>query len=92
MTVPVKGRDHMYFETERDGVAKRSYVGRKDDPEISRRVAEIRTLKDDLKDRRRIASTLTRQGRMDAPERLTGDVVAALRNVVRRGILALAQS
>ncbi len=41
VTVPVKGRDYMYFETERDGVAKRSYVGPKDDPEISRRVAEF---------------------------------------------------
>lgn len=78
VTVPVKGRDYMYFETERDGAAKRSYVGPKDDPEISRRVAEFRTLKDDLKDRRRIVSTLTRQARMGAPERFTGDVVTAL--------------
>lgn len=78
VTVPVKGRDYLYFETQREGRAKRSYVGPKDDPEIARRAAAFRDLKDDLKSRRKLVSTLIRQARLAAPERFTGSVVAAL--------------
>lgn len=78
VTVPVKEREYLYFEIFREGRAKRSYVGPKDDPEVGKRVAAFKELKDDLRSRRKLVSTLTRQGRLPAPERFTGDVVAAL--------------
>ena len=78
VTLPVKGREYIYFELVRDGIAKRSYVGPKSDPGIATRVAAFRELKHDLKSRRQLVSTLTRQARMQAPERLTGEVVSAL--------------
>lgn len=82
---PVEGRfvtqvsrekEYYYFvdpETNR-----RSYVGRKDDEEIAQRVERFNALKNDVKSRRRLVSTLTREGGMAAPVRFTGDVVAAL--------------
>ena len=78
VTVPVKRRDYLYFERDREGKVTRSYVGPKDDPDIASRATAFRTLKADLKSRRNLVSTLIRQGRLNAPERLSGDVVAAL--------------
>jgi hypothetical protein len=75
--VPVKARDYWYFN---DPQAKpvRRYVGPVEDPAISKRVEEFQSIKDDLKSRRKLVSTLTREAGLPAPERLTGDVVEAL--------------
>lgn len=75
VTVPVKGRDYWYFDQPGQ---KRRYVGRTDDIEISKRVSDFQALKDDLRARRRIVSTLTREAYLPSPERLSGDVVEAM--------------
>jgi hypothetical protein len=82
---PVEGRfvtqvsrekEYIYFVD--PDTNRRSYVGRKDDPEITSRVAEFNALKNDVKARRKLVSTLVRDGGMPAMVRVTGDVVAAL--------------
>jgi hypothetical protein len=75
--VPVKGRDYWYFN---DPQAKpvRRYVGPAEDADIDRRVAEFRQIKDDIKARRKMVSTLIRDAGLSGPERMTGDVVEAL--------------
>ena len=73
--VPVKGRDYWYFDQPGQ---KRRYAGRAEDIEISKRVSDFQALKDDLRARRRIVSTLTREAYLPTPERLSGDVVEAM--------------
>ncbi len=75
--VPVKGRDYWYFE-DRRAEKKRRYVGPASDPDIARRVEEFGHSKNQFRGRRRLVSTLTREARLTAPERLTGDIVEAL--------------
>jgi hypothetical protein len=77
--VPVKGRDYWYFE-ETQPEKKRKYVGPGDDPEIARRVEAFKEIKDDLRARRKLVSTLTRQAGLTAPDRFTGDIVEAMGN------------
>lgn len=69
-----KGREFWYFA---DGDTRR-YVGKKDDPEITKRVEEFAVLKDDFKARRKLVSTLLREGGLQAPDKVTGDVVEAM--------------
>lgn len=78
VSVPVKGRDYWYFDEQVDTGTKRRYVGPADDAEIRRRVTEFRSIKDDIRSRSKLVSTLIREARLPAPERMTGDVVAAL--------------
>ncbi len=75
VSVPVKGRDYWYFD---QPGARRRYVGPADDEEIARRVSEFQTVKDDIRSRRKLVSTLIREAYMPTPERLSGDVVSAL--------------
>ena len=64
-----------------DGQRRRTYVGPASDEEITRRVKEFRDLKDDLRSRRKLVSTLVREAGLPEPERVTGSVVAALASV-----------
>lgn len=75
--VPVKGRDYWYFE-ETQPKKTRKYVGPADDPEIANRVEAFREIKEDLRGRRKLVSTLIREARLAAPDRFTGDVVEAI--------------
>lgn len=78
VTVPVKGRHFWYFDEKRESGVRRRYVGPVDDPEIHRRVTEFKAIKGDLRSRSKLVSTLVREARLPAAERVTGDVVAAL--------------
>jgi hypothetical protein len=80
VSVPVKGREYWYFDLPGQEGVKRSYVGPKSDLEVTKRVAKFGGVKDDLRNRRRMVATLTREGGMNAPLRFTGDVVEALAN------------
>ena len=73
----VKGRDYWYYEDRRSGTRRR-YVGPAVDPEIGRRVEEFGRSKEQFQGRRRLVSTLVREARFTAPDRLTGDIVEAL--------------
>jgi hypothetical protein len=75
--VPVKGRDYWYFE-DRQATPTRRYVGPASDPEVSRRVEEFGRAKTQFRGRRKLVSTLVREARFTAPDRLTGDIVEAL--------------
>jgi hypothetical protein len=77
--VPVKGRDYWYFE-ETQPKKTRKYVGPADDPDIATRVEAFQHIKDDLRGRRKLVSTLTREAGLAAAERFTGDIVEALAN------------
>ncbi len=58
--VPVKGKDYWYFE-ETQPKKTRKYVGPAEDAEIAKRVQDFREIKDDLRSRRKLVSTLTRE-------------------------------
>lgn len=75
--VPVKGRDYWYFEQTQPEKA-RKYVGPSDDPKVAKRVEAFQEIKEDLRSRRKLVSTLTREARLTAPDRFTGDVVQAM--------------
>ncbi|MFN7088966.1 MAG: GSU2403 family nucleotidyltransferase fold protein [Allorhizobium sp.] len=75
----IKGRKYWYFDIpDGHGGTKRRYVGPADDPDISQRVADHTRDKDDLRARRRLVNTLTREGGMIAPDAMSGDIVEAL--------------
>lgn len=75
----VKGRQYWYFDvSDNEGGKKRLYVGPADNPEISTRVEHFKREKDDLKARRRLVSSLTREGGMSPPDRIAGDIIEAL--------------
>lgn len=77
--VTVKDRKYWYFDTPRnEGGKDRRYVGPAEDPEISRRVEDFKLIKDDVKARRKLVSTLVREAGLIAPETLTGNLVEAL--------------
>ena len=72
--VPVKGRSYWYFDLPVQGKVTRSYVGPQSDSEITKRVEAFAEIKNDLRARRKLVSTLTREAGLPAPERFTGDV------------------
>ena len=75
----VKGRDYWYHQSSSaDGRRRKVYVGPVSDPDITRRVEEFRNLKDDLRGRRKLVSTLVREAGLPVPERFSGEVVEAL--------------
>lgn len=76
--VPVKGRSFWYFDEKTGEGPRRRYVGPADDQEIQTRVTEFKAVKDDIRGRSKLVSTLLREARLPPPERMTGDVVAAL--------------
>lgn len=79
VSVPVKGRSYFYFEqADDDGKKKRLYVGPENDAEIAARVREHREVKDHAKARRKLVSTLLRDGGMVGPDRFAGHVTEAL--------------
>lgn len=73
----VKNRDYWYFIDPAATPSKR-YVGPVEDSEITKRVEAFQEIKSDLKARRKFVTTLNREAGLPPPERLTGDVVAAL--------------
>ena len=80
VAVEVKGKRYWYFDTPKpDGGAQdRRYVGPVDDPEITKRVEAFKDLKADLKGRRRLVSTLSREAYLPRPLPMAGQVVESL--------------
>ena len=80
VAVEVKGKKYWYFDTPKPegGAQDRRYVGPVDDPEITKRVEAFKDLKADLKGRRRLVSTLTREAYLPRPLPMTGQVVEGL--------------
>jgi hypothetical protein len=75
--VPVKGKDYWYFE-ETQPRKTRKYLGPAGDPEIAKRVEAFQEIKGDLRSRRKLVSTLTREAGLASPDRFTGDIVEAM--------------
>jgi hypothetical protein len=81
VTQTARGRRYVYYDPSAAAVAtgaKRAYVGPADDPALAARVEAFGRLKSDWKARRRLVSTLVREARLPAPDRMVGDVVAAI--------------
>ncbi len=79
VSAEVKGRRYWYFDlSDRKGGKKRTYVGPVDDPEITKRVESFKDLKADVRERRKLVSTLVREAYLPRPERQTGEIVQAL--------------
>ncbi|MGY2845334.1 hypothetical protein ACVIWU_004796 [Bradyrhizobium sp. USDA 4509] len=80
VAVEVKGKKYWYFDTPKpEGAGQhRRYVGPVDDPEITKRVEAFKDLKADLKGRRRLVSTLTREAYLPRPLPMAGQVVEEL--------------
>ena len=87
VTVTVKNRDYWYFDLPTpEGKDKRSYVGPHSDEEITARVKAHKEIKDNIRERRRMVSTLRRAG-LPGPDPFAGDVTRAPA-VDRRGSIA----
>lgn len=81
VSVEVKSRKYWYFDMPgSEGGQERRYVGPQDDPEITKRVEAFKDLKADIKRRRRMVSTLTREAYLPKPPLTTGRVVEELAN------------
>jgi hypothetical protein len=82
VAVEVKNKKYWYFDTPKPegGAQSRRYVGPMDDPEITKRVEAFKDLKADLKGRRRLVATLTRQAYLPRPLQMSGQVVEELAN------------
>jgi hypothetical protein len=80
VAVGVKGKKYWYFDTPKlDGTGQdRRYVGPTDDSGITKRVEAFKDLKANLKGRRRLVSTLTRDAHLPRPPLMTGQVVGEL--------------
>jgi hypothetical protein len=80
VAVEVKGRKYWYFDSPKPdgGPQDRRYVGPQDDPEITKRVEAFKDLKADIKGRRRLVATLTREAHLPRPTNTTGRVVEEL--------------
>jgi hypothetical protein len=80
VAVQVKGKKYWYFDSPKPegGAQERRYVGPVDDPEITKRVEAFKDLKADLKGRRRLVSTLTREAYLPRPLPMAGQVVEGL--------------
>ncbi|MBD9375696.1 hypothetical protein IB238_24135 [Rhizobium sp. ARZ01] len=77
--VRVKDRDYWYFDQpDGDGGQARKYVGPADDPEIAKRVEDFSRTKTDYRTRRRLVSSLTRDGGLQPTDRASGEIVEAL--------------
>ncbi|OAP37017.1 GSU2403 family nucleotidyltransferase fold protein [Sinorhizobium americanum] len=77
--VKVKDRDYWYFDQpDGEGGQRRKYVGPVEDPEIKKRVEDFSTIKTDFRTRRRLVSSLTRDGGLLAADRNSGVIVEAL--------------
>lgn len=78
VTVTVKGRDYWYFDLPTpEGKDKRSYVGPQSDDAITARVKAHKEIKDNIRERRRMVSTLRRAG-LPGPDNFAGDITKAL--------------
>ncbi|WP_037150253.1 nucleotidyltransferase family protein [Rhizobium freirei] len=77
VTVPVKGRDYWYFDLPTPNGDKRRYVGPHSDEEITARVNTHKQIKDNIKERRRMVSSLRRAG-LPGPDPFAGDITKAL--------------
>lgn len=78
VSVTIKDRDYWYFDLPTPaGKDKRSYVGPHSDVEVTARVKAHKDIKDALRERRRVVSTLRRAGLPD-PDGFAGDVTKAL--------------
>ncbi|CDM61721.1 hypothetical protein LPU83_pLPU83d_0350 (plasmid) [Rhizobium favelukesii] len=78
VTVTVKDRDYWYFDLPTpEGKDKRSYVGPHSDEAITARVKAHKEIKDNIRERRRMVSTLRRAG-LPGPDAFAGDVTKAL--------------
>jgi hypothetical protein len=77
LKIPVDGREYWYFHDAQAEPARR-YVGPVTDTELTARVTAFKRVKDDVRARRKLVSTLTREAGLPAAERMTGDVVEAL--------------
>jgi hypothetical protein len=79
VTAEVRDRRYWYFDLPvGEGGKKRTYVGPVDDPEITKRVENFKDLKADIRERRKLVSTLVREAYLPRPEGKTGDIVQAL--------------
>ncbi|ARQ02255.1 nucleotidyltransferase family protein [Pseudorhodoplanes sinuspersici] len=80
VSVAVKGKKYWYFDAPKPGGGgqNRRYVGPQDDLEITKRVETFKDLKANIKGRRRLVSTLTREAYLPRPPLMTGQVVEAL--------------
>jgi hypothetical protein len=79
ITAEVRDRRYWYYDLpDGEGSKKRNYVGPVDDPEITKRVENFKDLKADIRERRKLVSTLVREAYLPRPERRTGDIVQAL--------------
>lgn len=79
VTAEVKGKRYWYFDVPTaDGEKTRTYVGPVHDPEITKRVSNFKDLKADVRERRKLVSTLVREAYLPRPETMTGDIVQAL--------------
>ncbi len=79
ISAQVKDKRYWYIDIpDGKGGKSRRYVGPVDDPEISKRVEDFKRDKDDFRARRRMVTSLIRDGGMVAPDPLTGDIVEAL--------------
>ncbi|MGZ2476140.1 hypothetical protein ACVI1N_004495 [Sinorhizobium medicae] len=77
--VTVKEREYWYFDqSDGEGGQKRKYVGPAEDPEISKRVEDFSRTKSDYRIRRRLVSSLTRDGGLLAADRTSGLIVETL--------------
>ncbi|MDP9840476.1 hypothetical protein J2T09_005263 [Neorhizobium huautlense] len=77
--VVVKDKTYWYFDIpDGSGGKSRRYVGPAEDLEITQRVETHKRQKDDLLARRRMVSSLTREGGMIAPDSMSGAIVEAL--------------
>ncbi|WP_458760298.1 nucleotidyltransferase family protein [Afipia sp. TerB] len=80
VAVTVKDKKYWYFDTPKPegGGQNRRYVGPVSDPDITKRVETFKDIKADLKGRRRLVSTLTRETYLTPPLPATGQVVEKL--------------
>lgn len=78
VSVTVKDRNYWYFDLPTpEGKDKRSYVGPASDEAITERVKAHKEIKDNIRERRRMVSTLRRAG-LPGPDQFAGDVTKAL--------------
>lgn len=74
----MKDKRYWYIDIpDGSGGKSRRYVGPADDPEIAQRVESFKRNKDDFLARRRMVTSLTREGGMIAPDAMSGDIVEA---------------
>ncbi|MCR6631410.1 MAG: GSU2403 family nucleotidyltransferase fold protein [Magnetospirillum sp.] len=74
----VKGLGYWYFQERIEGRYKKRYVGPDSDPEIAKRVAAWKSVKDDYTARRRLVSTLVNDAGLPRPDDMAGDLLEVL--------------